>query len=105
MRAYTDEYTQDNVWDFSVKNGKLLIVDNAVADEQRAIISAFLQRGTVPQAPGLGIQWVEVLTGDVMPQEVNNQIRDAIMEVTGGAKYFPKYSMKNGMLSVEVEKA
>lgn len=103
MTGYKDQNSKENYWDFTLKNGTLKTIDHNVSDQQRAIIATFLQRGSVPQAPGIGNQWSELLTGDVQPQDVNAQIRDSIIQFTGGVKYLPKYSMKDGKLLVEVK--
>lgn len=105
MNSVKDEQTEETLWDFKLKNKALCWIDHDTAEEQRAVVSTFLQRGTVPQAPSIGIQWAELLSGTALPQEVNIQIKNAITEYTGGAKYFPKYSMKDGKLFVEVKKA
>lgn len=90
-------------WDFTVRNGSLNPIDHNESDFQRAVIATFLQRGTVPQAPSLGNQWAECLANDVTPQALNAQVRNSIINLTGGLKYLPKYSMKDGKLMVEVK--
>lgn len=104
MNDIVDENTQERYWDFKIKGGSLQIVDNEVSEQQRAIVATFLQRGTVPQMPSVGNQWSELLTGDIQPQELNSQVRDTILNLTGGVKFFPKYTSKNGNLYVEVKK-
>ena len=88
---------------FLVKKGSLKPIDHNESDFQRAVVATFLQRGTVPQAPAIGNQWAECLTGDVSPQTVNSQVRESIIELTGGLKYLPKYTMSDGKLLVEVK--
>lgn len=104
MSSRYDADTQENYWDFTIKNGRLQVIDHNESEEQRAIIATFLQRGSVPQAPSLGNQWTELLTGAVMPQELNSQIRNTIISLTGGIKFLPKYESKDGKLYVEVKK-
>lgn len=104
MSSRYDADTQENYWDFTIKDGYLMVVDHDKSDEQRAIIATFLQKGTVPQAPSVGNQWAEMLTGSVMPQELNSEIRESIISMTGGVKFLPKYTSENGKLIVEVEK-
>ena len=79
MITTTDEDTQENLWDFKVKNGKLCWIDYTAATQQRSIIATYLQRGTIPQLPDVGNQWVEFLTGTVAPNELNTQIRNSIV--------------------------
>lgn len=98
------EYDELALWDFKVTNGILQVVDHNQATEQRSFISTYLQKGTVPQAPSSGNQWAELMTGQVSPQELNAQIRQSIIENTGGVSYLPKYTEKDGKLVVEVTK-
>ena len=59
MISTTDEDTKENYWDFKVKDGKLCWIDYSTATQQRSIIATYLQRGTIPQLPDVGNQWVE----------------------------------------------
>lgn len=104
MSSRYDADTQENYWDFTIKSGSLMVIDHNEADEQRAIIATFLQKGSVPQMPSVGNQWSELLTGQVQPQQLNSQIKNSILELTGGMKYTPKYTMEDGKLIVEVKK-
>lgn len=92
------------LWDFKVKNGILEIVDHNEALEQRSFIATYLQRGTVPQIPSAGNQWVELMTNQVSPQALNSQIRQSIIDYTGGLSYLPKYKDVDGKVVVEVTK-
>lgn len=104
MSSRYDADTQENYWDFTIKKGSLQVIDHNESEEQRAIMATFLQRGSIPQAPSVGNQWAEFLTGGVMPQELNAQIRNSIINLTGGIKFLPKYESKDGKLFVEVKK-
>lgn len=97
-----DKETHEKYWDFKVKDGKIQTVDYTVATKQRSIIATYLQRGTIPQLPDVGNQWVEFVTGTVMPNTLNTQIRKSIMELTGQLPFLPKYSEEDGQLKVEV---
>ena len=97
-----DKETHEKYWDFKVKNGKLCWIDYSAATQQRSIIATYLQRGTIPQLPDVGNQWVEFLTGTIAPNELNTQIRNSIMEMTGELSYLPKYNDVDGKLTVEV---
>lgn len=92
------------LWDFKVTNGILQTVDHNEALEQRSFISTYLQRGTVPQAPSVGNQWVELMTNQISPQALNAQIRQSIIDYTGGISYLPKYKDVDGKVVVEVTK-
>lgn len=103
MQNVKESSSQEVLWDFMIKDGKLCTVDYTQADEQRAVIATFLQRGTIPQLPSTGNQWAELLTGQTTPQQLNAQVRNSIMDMTGGLKYLPKYTEVEGQLMVEVK--
>jgi len=103
MRDYVDGKT--GMWDFAIKNGMLQTVDHSTAEKQRAIVATFIQRGTVPNLESFGVQWAELLTNQVSPQQINAQVRESISSVVDGMKFMPKYSMKDGRLVVEVKAA
>ena len=100
----SEEVGQLPTWDFKVKNGKLMTLDHGDAVEQRSNIAVFLQRGTVPQMMSTGNQWAELMTSQISPQVLNNQVRQSIVEMTGQISFLPKYSEKDGNLIVEVKK-
>lgn len=104
MTNVDTELDKQVLWDFKVTNGYLEIVDHNEATEQRSYIATYLQRGTVPQSPSTGNQWAELMTNQISPQELNAQIRQSIMDCTGGISYLPKYTDKDGKLVVEVTK-
>lgn len=92
------------LWDFKVTKGILQIVDHNEATEQRSFVATYLQRGTVPQSPSSGNQWVELMTNQISPQALNSQIRQSIIDYTGGLYYLPKYKDVDGKVVVEVTK-
>lgn len=97
----TDELA---LWDFKVKDGILQVVDHNEAVEQRSFVATYLQRGTVPQIPNAGNEWVELMTNQITPQALNAQIRQSIIDMTGGIYYLPQYKDVNGKVVVEVTK-
>lgn len=103
MIDYKDSDSLERYWDFRVTGGKMQTVDHNTALEQRSIIAVFLQRGSVPQIPGAGNQWAELLTGQVMPQQVNSQVYNSISDMTGSVSFAPSYKNSDGKLSVEVK--
>ena len=104
MTNIDTEYDKLALWDFKVTKGILEIVDHNEATEQRSFIATYIQRGTVPQYPSVGNQWVELMTNQITPQALNAQIRQSIIDYTGGLSYLPKYKDENGKVVVEVTK-
>lgn len=104
MTNIDTEVDRLTLWDFKVTKGILQTVDHNEATEQRAIVATYLQRGTVPQSPSSGNQWVELMTSQISPQALNAQIRQSIIDYTGGLSYLPKYRDEDGKVVVEVTK-
>ena len=92
------------LWDFKVTKGILQVADHNDATEQRSYIATYLQRGTVPQSPTSGNQWVELMTNQISPQALNSQIRQSIIDMTGGLTYLPRYKDVGDKVVVEVTK-
>lgn len=105
MTDYNNTETQEKVWDFTIRNGRLAVLDHGDADYQRAVIATFTQRGTIPNMEGFGNMWAELLTNQITPQELNAQVRNSIASVIDGLKFVPKYSMSDGKLVVEIKAA
>lgn len=102
MTSIDTEEDKLALWDFKVKNGRLEVVDHNEAIKQRSFVATYLQRGTVPQIPFAGNQWVELMTNQISPQALNSQIRQSIIDYTGGLSYLPKYKDVDGKVVVEV---
>lgn len=104
MTNIDTEVNELALWDFKITNGILQTVDHNQAIEQRSFVATYLQRGTVPQIPQTGNQWVELMTNQISPQALNSQIRQSIIDNTGGVYYLPKYRDEDGKVVVEVTK-
>lgn len=90
-------------WDFATKGDVVPIITGAQADAQGAAVTAYTQRGTIPQLPDVGIPWAESLTGDVSFGEVDNKIRNDIV-ANGHDDYEVTYKLVNDKLTANVEK-
>ena len=97
----TDELA---LWDFRVKDGILQVVDHNESLAQRSYRATYLKRVTVPQIPSVGNQWAELMTNQISPQVLNAQIRQSIIDYTGGLSYLPKYKDVGDKVVVEVTK-
>ncbi len=102
LKDYVDD-NKEPVLDFNLSfDGNLITITGSAEEKQRAIVAAFTQRGTIPQLPETGVQWAELLTGQVGYSEVNSQILQAIHESAGTFAYIPKYTSENGKLLVTI---
>lgn len=104
IQSYTNE-AKEPILDFEIdQNGELECVFNDAEIKQRAVVSAFTQKGTIPQLPNTGVEWVELLTGNVIPAEINSQIMNQIHECADTYEYIPKYLIVDKQLVVSIDK-
>jgi hypothetical protein len=102
LKDYVDD-NEESILDFDLSSdGNLTTITGTAEEKQRAIVAAFTQRGTIPQLPDTGVQWVELLTGQIGYAEVNSQILQAIHESAGTFAYIPKYTSENNKLVVSI---
>lgn len=99
-----DEETKEPIVDFTpTKEGQLQVLYANEAVKQRAIISSFVQKGSIPQLPNVGVEWVEFLSESRSPAEINSQIFDAMHNYADTYDYIPKYETSNDKLTVTIE--
>lgn len=89
-------------WDFDVQNGVVALITGTVADIQAAAIAAFVQVGSIPQLPNVGVPWVEFLTGDATFSDLDAAIRQAALNSNVG-NFAPTYDFENGRLTVTMQ--
>lgn len=99
-----NETTKEPIVDFvPTKDGQLQVLYSNEAVKQRAIVSSFTQRGSVPQLPNVGVEWVEFLSEARSPAEINSQIFDAMHNNANTYAYVPKYETTKDELIVTIE--
>lgn len=102
VNSYKTEELEPTL-DFEVtSNGELNFISGEEEVKQRAIVSAFTQKGTIPQLPETGVQWAELIVGKVTPSEINSQILSNIHECADTYGYIPQYSSLNNNLVVTI---
>lgn len=89
-------------WDFDVQSGVVALIAGTVGDIQAAAIAAFIQVGSVPQLPDVGVPWVEFLTGDATFSDLDAAIRQAAINSNVG-NFAPVYDFENGRLTVTMQ--
>ena len=105
MQSYVDEH-KNPIWDFVIneETGNFEVMPSELAEEeQRAIVAAFTQRGSIPQLPDVGVQWAELLTETANAPEINTQVVEAIQNNAGTFAYLPKYSKVGTKLVVSIQ--
>lgn len=103
------EYTDNNsvpIIDFELNDsGEFTLLNTKAEEQQRVIVSAFTQRGSIPQLPEAGVQWAEYITQQISASELNAQIMNAIQNCGGSFAYRPEYTTLHDKLYVNIVEA
>lgn len=95
---------KEPILDFEVRgDGTLTTFFGETAVKQRAVLSSFTQKGSIPQLPDTGIEWAEMLTGQISPAMINSEIFTAIHQCADTYGYLPQYLVVDGILTVEIK--
>lgn len=109
MDFMLNEYQRNDLTpmiDFEISDsGELTLLNTKAEEQQRVIVSAFTQRGSIPQLPDSGVQWAEYITQQISASELNSQIMDAIQNCGGSFAYRPEYTTLHGKLLVNIVEA
>lgn len=95
--------------DFDIIDGiPKFVPDERNTQDQRAAISAYIVRGTIPGKPEVGINWAGLCDSkDETLVTIDNEIKQAIQENAAtpdgpNSTYMPVYNTKNGGIEVSV---
>jgi hypothetical protein len=102
MRAeeFTSEYP---VWDIKTDGDIVPIISGDKEDVQTATLSCFLEKGTIPQLPDVGVEWSAFLTKDKTFGELDAEIRDSLRKADK-VEYQPNYQIDGDRLTLAVSK-
>lgn len=92
MKAETITATAEPVWDIKVENNLVPIISGDEENMQNATLAGFLETGTIPQLPSVGVPWQEFLTNGLTFGELDSYIRQSI-EAAGQENYYPQYEI------------
>jgi len=92
---------QYQTWDYYVADGIVPILEGTLEESQSATMAAFIQRGTIPQLPEIGVQWVEYFMSEVPFNEIDNQIKNNL-NLLSLIDYYPTYDFINDQLVAKV---
>lgn len=104
--------TYDENLDIEIEDGfPVLLPDTVDNNDQRACVSAYMAKGTVPGAPDIGVDWSQLLMGRENLINIDNDVKRAI-EDNGGTygiealTYYPiyDYNEKTQAMSLNVVK-
>lgn len=90
-------------WDLYVDGTIVPFITGDAGDAQGAGVTAYLQLGTIPQLPTIGVPWTEFLTGEVGFGVVDASIRKTLV-YAGITNYYPNYDIVNDNVIVKMEK-
>lgn len=86
-------------WDFNVVAGVVPLISGDLERVQTAAMAAFIQVGSVPQLPEVGVPWAEFLTGGATFGDIDAAIRKAAL-ASNVSEFQPVYDFENGRLTV-----
>ena len=92
MSAERITSTEVPVWDLKVEGGIVPILTGDEEDIQIATLAGFLEVGTIPQLPNVGVPWGQFLTQDVTFGEIDMAVRQSI-ESAGKVGFYPQYDI------------
>ncbi len=103
VKSYKNNKSEPII-DFEVQgDGQLSLLFGTAAIKQRAIVASFTQKGTIPQLPETGVEWAELLTGQVSPANINSEIFTAMHNAADTYGYIPQYASYEGQLIVDIK--
>lgn len=88
-------------FDVAVENGIVPLVSGNDESVQAAALAAFIQVGTIPQLPGVGVPWAEFSTNIATFGDVDAAIRKAAA-AANVSNFSPDYSIENEKLVVNM---
>lgn len=91
------------VWDIKTEGNIVPILTGEQEDIQIALLSCFLEKGTIPQLPDMGVEWTKFLTKDLTFGELDMQIRDSLQNA-GRLEFIPDYQIDGDRLTLTVSK-
>lgn len=88
-------------WDVDAKGGIVPILSGGKEEVQCATLACFLEAGTIPQIPSMGVDWAGFLTGSKTFGEIDAEIRQSLI-AAGREDFRPEYRIDGDRLTLEV---
>lgn len=101
MRAEQISETENPIWDVKVIKGIVPIISGNEEKIQTATLAGFLELGTIPQIPAVGVNWQGFLTGSITFGELDTEIRKSIQDA-GVEQFSPDYDLDNDNLIMTI---
>ena len=103
MAAERIDGTNFPVWDVKVKDGIVPIITGNDEDLQRAVLAGFLELGTIPNLPLVGVPWTRYLAKEITFGDLDVAVRDSLRQA-GAEGYQPEYDLTGDKLTMTVGK-
>lgn len=91
------------IWDVKVTGGIVPIVTGEQEELQRATLAGFLERGTIPNLPLMGVPWVSYLNRSITFGDLDVAVRDSLRQA-GADGYQPEYDLDGDRLTMKIGK-
>lgn len=101
MKAEKISAYENPIWDVKVKNGIVPIISGNDEKIQNAILAGFLELGTIPQLPDVGVNWPGFMTGAVSFGELDTGIRQSLQDA-GVGQFQPDYDLEEDSLIMTI---
>lgn len=89
------------IWDLKVENGIVPIITDDEEAMQTATLAGFLELGSIPQLPNVGVPWTDFLTKKITFGELDTLVRQSIQDA-GKSEFYPKYDIQGEVLTMTV---
>lgn len=101
IQMTTTETPDGDIWDIDIEGNIAPILDGEKESVQIASMACFLEKGTIPQLPEMGVEWAAYLSGQKTFGEIDAQIRISLMNA-GKMNYRPDYQIIGDKLTLNI---
>ena len=103
MAAERIDGTNYPTWDVKVVDGIVPIITDREEELQRAVLAGFLEIGTIPNLPLVGVPWADYLNRSITFGDLDVAVRESLRQA-GADGYQPEYDLTGDKLTMTVGK-
>lgn len=89
------------IWDVKVVDGNVPIITGVLEEQQTATLAGFLETGTIPNLPLMGVPWMKYLTKEITFGDLDVAVRDSLQKA-GADGYQPEYDIDGDKLTMSI---
>ena len=89
------------IWDVKVVDGNVPIITGILEEQQIATLAGFLETGTIPNLPLMGVPWMQYLTKEISFGDLDVAVRDSLQKA-GADGYQPEYDIEGDKLTMSI---